>query len=203
MTVEISSVPLKREGRVIGVFGQLSEVPGEPPPPSAAPDASPDRGASTPGAGALDRPDRGGAAAEQGDGSKPRPPAAPRPWRQLAPRGGGGLARTNAARARRAGPARLSALTGGREIDPFAPVLSLGPAWTIPPARPTTPRAPVCGDRGTGRLAARPVAGRGLETIGRGARAAREIRFFLGRSQDALSPLLRGASHVRTRPVTQ
>lgn len=34
MTVEISSVPLKREGRVIGVFGQLSEVPGEPPPPS-------------------------------------------------------------------------------------------------------------------------------------------------------------------------
>jgi PAS domain S-box-containing protein len=34
ITVEISSVPLKREGRVIGVFGQFSERPEELPPPS-------------------------------------------------------------------------------------------------------------------------------------------------------------------------
>jgi PAS domain S-box-containing protein len=35
ITVEISSVPLKREGRVIGVFGQFSELPAaELPPPS-------------------------------------------------------------------------------------------------------------------------------------------------------------------------
>lgn len=34
ITVEISSVPLKREGRVIGVFGQFSELSAELPPPS-------------------------------------------------------------------------------------------------------------------------------------------------------------------------
>jgi PAS domain S-box-containing protein len=34
ITVEISSVPLKREGRVIGVFGQFSERPEELPTPS-------------------------------------------------------------------------------------------------------------------------------------------------------------------------
>jgi len=33
ITVEISSVPLKREGRVIGVFGQFSELSAELPPP--------------------------------------------------------------------------------------------------------------------------------------------------------------------------
>jgi PAS domain S-box-containing protein len=31
--VEISSVPLKEEGHIIGVFGQLAQVPVEPPPP--------------------------------------------------------------------------------------------------------------------------------------------------------------------------
>ena len=31
---EISSVPLRREGRVIGVFGQFSELDDEPPPRS-------------------------------------------------------------------------------------------------------------------------------------------------------------------------
>lgn len=34
ITVEISSVPLKREGRVIGVFGQFSELSAELAPPS-------------------------------------------------------------------------------------------------------------------------------------------------------------------------
>lgn len=33
VTVEISSVPLRREGHVIGVFGQFSELPDEPPAP--------------------------------------------------------------------------------------------------------------------------------------------------------------------------
>ena len=33
ITVEISSVPLEREGRVIGVFGQFSELSAELPPP--------------------------------------------------------------------------------------------------------------------------------------------------------------------------
>jgi PAS domain S-box-containing protein len=32
VTVEISSVPLRRQGRVIGVFGQFSETADEPPP---------------------------------------------------------------------------------------------------------------------------------------------------------------------------
>ena len=33
ITVEISSVPLRRRGRIIGVFGQLSHVPDSTPPP--------------------------------------------------------------------------------------------------------------------------------------------------------------------------
>ena len=76
--VEVSSVPLKRGGRVIGVFGQVSDVLGRAPGASGAPPHSPPGGGPAAArARPLDRSDRRRAPPEPRDRPQSHPPPPP------------------------------------------------------------------------------------------------------------------------------
>jgi PAS domain S-box-containing protein len=96
--VEISSVPLRSGGHVIGVFGQFADVPGDPPTeeiPGAYAETA--RGPSTAPTRAFHRADRGRAQHQQGHGAKPCGRPLARARCEVAPRGGCSLLRALAA----------------------------------------------------------------------------------------------------------